>query len=134
MKNGSARSGCLISFFLWAAIFAVFVLVTGCASLDHAGVASYKVKPFDAAGKTLCCEVEIVNGKQIASLDATIEKRGDDYTVVLKQRGVEAFRGQAIAAGAVTATATTAAKAATAIMVAPAAAAVGGAAIRAIAQ
>jgi hypothetical protein len=77
-------------------------------------------------------EVTVNNGKQYASLDARIEKRGEDYTVELKERGVEAFRGQQIAAGAATATAATAAKAAAGVLVAPAAAALGGAAIGAI--
>lgn len=128
------RAGLLISFMLWAAIFAVYVLVSGCTSLDSAGVASYTVKPALIEGRAVCCEVTVHNGKQYASLDARIEKRGDDYTVELKERGVEAFKGQQIAAAAATATASTAAKAATAVLVAPAAVSVGGAAIEAIAQ
>lgn len=126
------RAGLLISFMLWAAILAVYVLVSGCASLDSAGVAVYTIKPMLVDGKTLCCEVSVSNGKQYASLDATVVKTGDDYTVELKERGVEAFRGQQIAAGAATATAATAAKAAAGVLVAPAAAALGGAAIGAI--
>lgn len=128
------RAGCLISFFMWAAVLALFVLVSGCASLDHAGVASYTIKPMLIEGRPVCCEVAVNNGKQYASLDAMVEKKGDDYSVTLSERGVEAFRGQQIAAGAAASTAATAAKGAAAIVVGPAAAAVGGAAIRALVQ
>lgn len=88
------------------------VLLGGCASLDHAGVARYTVRPMIVDGAPLCCEVEVVNGKQYAMLDALIEKRGGDYTVMLSERGVEAFDGQKVAAGAAKSATGTAAKAA----------------------
>lgn len=82
-------------------IIAALLALAGCASLDHAGTAAYDVRPFiDAAGAPHCCEVSVRNGKEIASLKARIEKRGDDYIVELEQQGVQAFAGQAIAAGA----------------------------------
>ena len=95
------------------------LVLSGCASLQYAGVASYSVEPVEINGNPQCCRVSIHNGKQIARLDAQVEKRGDDYTVSLKQWNVEAFTGQQIAADSATASAATAAKAATAIMLAP---------------
>lgn len=92
------------------AALAAFAL-QGCASIDNAGTASYSVKPFMAGDRAMCCEVTINNGKEIALLDATIIKSGDDYQVHLHEEGVKAFEGQRIAAGAVKATASSAVKA-----------------------
>jgi len=75
----------------------------GCASLQNAGTAHYSVKPFvtnHTTGEMSCCEVVVDNGKEISSLVAHIEKRGNDYTVDLNEQGVKAFEGQAIASGA----------------------------------
>ena len=79
---------------------AAMLAVSGCASLQYAGVAAYTVRPFGVGGQLVCCEVQIRNGKEIASLDATVEKTGGDYRVSLRQRGVQAFEGQAISAAA----------------------------------
>lgn len=113
---------------------AALVSLAGCASLDHAGVASYTIKPMMIDGRAVCCEVAVHNGKQYASLDAMVEKTGDDYSVRLSERGVEAFRGQQIAADAATASAATAAKAAASIMVAPVALPAAAAAIGVLAK
>ena len=76
-------------------------LLAGCSTLNHAGNASYSVKPFkDDAGALVCCAVDINNGKEIASLEAHVSKQGDDYTVDLKEQGVAAFEGQRIASDA----------------------------------
>lgn len=96
------------------------LLISGCASLQYAGNASYSVQPFkDDSGATLCCAVNVHNGKEIASLEAHITKKGDDYTVDLKEQGVAAFQGQQIAAGATQAAIDAAAKAAVAAALAP---------------
>lgn len=92
--------------------------MTGCASLNHAGTASYSMKPVLVNDKLVCCEVTINNGKEFALLDATVIKRGDDYEVRLHEEGVAAFDGQHLASD-------TAAKAATlgaAVLIAPVAA------------
>lgn len=83
---------------LLAALLAVSL--SGCASLNNAGTASYSVRPFMVGDKPICCEVTVNNGKEIAVLDATIIKRGNDYEVHLHEEGVVAFEGQRIAAGA----------------------------------
>jgi hypothetical protein len=98
---------------------AAVALVSGCASLDHAGSASYSVRPVQIGERIVCCEVAIVNGKEYATLDAMLEKRGDDYTVLLSERGVGAFAGQRIAAGGLKSAATAAAGAAAAAALAP---------------
>lgn len=90
----------------------ILLALTGCASLNEAGTARYSVKPFMAGDKAVCCEVTIANGKEIRLLDATVEKRGDDYTVKLQEEGVTAFDGQRIAAGAAQTAAADAVKAA----------------------
>lgn len=90
----------------------VALMLAGCASLQYAGTASYSVKPFEVAGQPVCCEVSIFNGKEIASLDAVIKKSGADYEVVLSQRGIKAFEGQAISAQALEASINAAVKAA----------------------
>lgn len=109
----------------WLVVGLVALALPGCASIDQAGTASYSIKPALVNDKLVCCEVVIVNGKQYASLDALIEKRGDDYTMMLSERGVEAFRGQEIAAGAAKSAASLAGKAAAiggAVLIAPIAA------------
>jgi hypothetical protein len=88
--------------FLSVLIAAVLLPMYGCASLNHAGTASYSVKPFaDQNGNVHCCEVTVHNGKEIESLEAHIEKNGDNYVVDLKEKGVKAFAGQRISASAV---------------------------------
>ena len=110
----------------------VSLSLIGCASLNQAGTASYTIKPMLIDGRTVCCEVAVINGKQYASLDATLIKAGDDYTVTLSERGVEAFRGQEIAAGAAASAGKVALKAAAiggAVLIAPIAAPAVGAAL-----
>ncbi len=90
----------------------LFLFLTGCASVQNAGTAEYSVKPVAIGEKTICCEVTVKNGKEFAYLEAHIEKRGDDYTVDLKEQGVKAFEGQAIAASVIGASLTVAQRAA----------------------
>lgn len=94
--------------------------LAGCASLNNAGTADYQVRTYlDAGGAPHCCEVSVRNGKEIASVKARIEKRGDDYTVEIEQQGVQAFAGQAIVAGATKDALEAAARAAVASALAP---------------
>lgn len=88
--------------YLIITLSAAVAMLSGCASMQYAGTASYSVKPFtDKAGNVACCEVAVNNGKEIANLEAHIVKTPDGgYTVDLKEQGVAAFQGQAIAAGA----------------------------------
>ena len=84
-----------------AVLLICVVALAGCTSLQNAGTAEYSVKPFlDGAGNAVCCEVLVRNGKEIANLEAHITKQGDSYSVDLKEQGVAAFKGQAIAAEA----------------------------------
>ena len=98
----------------------LLALASGCTSLQYAGTASYSVKPIvDAKGNVICCSVDVKNGKEIANLEAHIQKQGDNYTVDLKEQGVAAFAGQAIAAGATKEAIDAAVKTALAIALAP---------------
>lgn len=102
-------------------LFAIMAGLTGCASLQNAGTAEYTVRPFlDQSGTAHCCEVAVRNGKEIANLEAHIAKQGDNYTVDLREQGVVAFQGQAIAAGATRVSIDAAAKVAAAAALAPA--------------
>lgn len=101
-------------------ISTVLATLSGCASMQYAGTASYSVKPIvDTSGGVVCCAVEVHNGKEIANLEAHIYKQGDSYTVDLKETGVAAFAGQAIAAGALKEAVDGAVKAAVSAALAP---------------
>lgn len=95
--------------------------LTGCASIEYAGTSSLSVQPVEIGGQPRCCAVTVHDGKQYASVDVLLEKTGDDYRLKLSARGVEAFRGQEIAAGATQSLASTSAKAAAVAAIAPAA-------------
>ena len=79
----------------------VIYFLTGCQSLQFAGTAEYSIKPFATeGGKLACCEVSVKNGKEIANLEASITKTGDDYSITLKENGIAAFKGQQVSADA----------------------------------
>lgn len=103
-------------------IIAVLSLLAGCSSLQYAGNASYSVKPFitdKTSGSAICCEVVITDGKERASLDLHVVKTGDSYDITLSERGITAFAGQTIAAGATQAAIEAAAQAAASAALAP---------------
>ena len=75
-------------------IIALALALTGCASLQNAGMAEYSVKPMVIDKQTVCCEVTVKNGKEYASLKAKVVKKGDDYIVELEEQAVSAFAGQ----------------------------------------
>lgn len=124
------------------------LLLAGCASLRYSGIAEYSLTPvfsgpqhtFEGYG------LQVVNGKEIASVQASMVKKGNDYTITLKELGVKAFQGQAIAADAASTLGANAVKAALiggGVMIAPVAGAaiasgplgalVGGAAVGSVA-
>lgn len=76
------------------------LIFTGCASLDTAGVSTLSIQPIEVQGKTVCCAVEVKDGKQYASVKLKMQKVGEDYLLDLSAQDVEAFRGQAQAADA----------------------------------
>jgi hypothetical protein len=95
--------------------------LSGCESLQYAGNSSYSIKPIvlDAKAKsTICCSVDIHDGKETAQMTAHMVKHGDDYDISLSKTGETAFAGQAIAAGATQAAIDAAAKAAVAVALA----------------
>lgn len=122
----TAQSGfASISLVLALAVLSLTAL-TGCSTLQHAGNAQYSVTPFDTGEKTAegkpilrCCKVDVNNGKEIANLDLHVTKTGEDYVVDLKEQGVLAFQGQAIAAQALQSAVDAAVKAALATALAP---------------
>lgn len=96
------------------------MLLSGCASLQNAGSASYSIKPFvTISGALICCEVVIADGKERASLEVSVVKQGENYSITLKEQGVQAFPGQAIAAGAAQSATAAAAKVAVGAALAP---------------
>lgn len=98
---------------------AILVGLSGCASLQNAGVASYSIKPMTIDKKQVCCEVTLLNGKQYAQLNVDIVRDGDKWTVHLVESGVEAFAGQALAAGAARGAVAEAAKVGVAVALTP---------------
>ncbi|GAB6125023.1 hypothetical protein [Humidesulfovibrio idahonensis] len=79
----------------------LLLALAGCA-LRNAGVAEYRLRPYlDANGTERCCEVSIINGKEIANLEAVFTRAADgSCRVELRETGVQAFEGQKIAADA----------------------------------
>ena len=101
---------------------AAMLALAGCSSLQYAGNAAYTVKPFITdvtTGAAMCCEVEIRDGKERASLDLHVVKSGENYDITLSERGTTAFAGQTIAAGSTQAAISAAAKAAASAALAP---------------
>ncbi|MEO6147535.1 MAG: hypothetical protein ABIT70_10940 [Sulfuriferula sp.] len=95
--------------------------LAGCQSLQYAGNSSYSIKPIvlDAkAHTTICCQVDVHDGKETAQMTAHMVKHGDDYDISLSKTGETAFAGQAIAAGATQDAINAAAKAAVAVALA----------------
>lgn len=109
------------------------LLLTGCASLQNAGMAEYSVKPMIIGEQTVCCEVVVKNGKEYASLKAKVQKTGDDYLVVLEEQTVQAFAGQKQTADFATSTVEAAATLGASVIAAPAVGALG-TGIKALAQ
>lgn len=72
-------------------------MLGGCPSLQYAGNASYTVRPIEVSSGLVCCEVAVINGKEIAKLDAHIIYNKDGtYNVHLREWNIAAFKGQAI--------------------------------------
>lgn len=93
--------------------------MSGCASLQYAGSASYSVRPFIENGKTICCRVDVHNGKEIGAVVVNVQKDGDNYKVFLQETGVQAFKGQQIAGSALQDSINGAVKAAIVTVLAP---------------
>lgn len=102
-----------------ALVFIVLLTLTGCESLQTAGTSSLSIKPILVDSRPQGWQLDVRDGKQYASIDVSVFKTGDDYSLTLSARGVEAFRGQEVAAGATKSLASTTAKAAAAAAIAP---------------
>lgn len=112
----------------------VALLLSACTSIQSAGVADYTVRPIVIGEKTICCEIIVKNGKEYASLKASIKKAGSDYSVDLEEQTVQAFAGQQRAAEVVTKAVDAAATVGTAIIATPVAGAALGTGIKVLAQ
>lgn len=95
------------------------MLISGCTSLQGAGIASYSVKPMLLNGEQICCEVTMLNGKEYAELKVDIVREGGKWSVHLDEKGVAAFQGQSISASAVGGVVSEAAKISVASALAP---------------
>lgn len=98
------------------------IALSGCASLQNAGSSAYTLKPFitnPQTGATVCCEVTVSDGKERASLTLNISKVGENYYFSMDEKGVAAFQGQEIAAGATKDAIASAAKTAALAILAP---------------
>lgn len=79
-------------------LMCLMALLSGCSSIQNAGVSTYSVKPFKHGDEVLCCEVAIASGREIGKLKARIEKKGADFVAEVEIDGVKAFEGQALSA------------------------------------
>ncbi|MCX4155009.1 MULTISPECIES: hypothetical protein [Paraburkholderia] len=70
------------------------LLLGACASLWYAGESDYAVTLPDGV------VVTIHSGKQEQSVNAAFVQTPSGYVITLQETGVEAFKGQAVAAGA----------------------------------
>ena len=114
-------------------LIALIIGISGCTSLNNAGVASYQVKPMELSnGKVVCCDIIINNGKEYSSLEAHVIKHGDNYEVHLNEVGIFAFEGQKIVAGVATETIKKAGSVAGGVLMAPVIAPAAGAVINGI--
>lgn len=68
--------------------------LSGCASLWYAGESDYRVTLDDGV------VIEIHSGKQEQAVNATFTQSPYGYVITLQETGVQAFKGQAVAAGA----------------------------------
>ncbi|MDB6082230.1 MAG: putative lipoprotein [Gammaproteobacteria bacterium] len=75
--------------------------LAGCVNL-YAGISRYEISPLqDANGKiTGCCTLRVTSGKEYAAINAKFIKTGEDYSIVLDEQQIEAFKGQAVIASA----------------------------------
>lgn len=79
---------------------AAMALLSGCSSLQNAGMAEYTVTPVFPKVGPPAYTIKIINGKQIAKLDAKVTKTGQNYSISLHELGIQAFKGQQISATA----------------------------------
>ncbi len=96
--------------------------LSGCASLQYAGVSKFDAVPIVDAktGSVTCCEIHGVSGKEYAALNISASRSSDGViSLVVAESGTKAFEGQALAAGAAQNAIDAAAKAAVAAALAP---------------
>lgn len=86
------------------AILIIFAaLLTGCASIEHAGYDSYVLKSFTAPlGMTGCCELTVTSGKEYDGRSVRFETNGAGAVLTIQEVGAKAFKGQALAVKALT--------------------------------
>ena len=70
-----------------AVLICLVALLAGCA-----GISTYSIRPFyDPDLRTLvCCQALITNGKNLATLQVTAKKSGNDYDLTFSETGVSA--------------------------------------------
>jgi hypothetical protein len=103
-------------------LLAVLISLSGCASLQYAGISKFDAVPIVDAktGAVTCCEIHGVSGKEYAALNIAASRNADGViSLTVAESGTKAFEGQAISAGATQAAIDAAAKAAVAAALAP---------------
>lgn len=76
----------------------VIAMLTGCASVQDAGRSEYSIAPIEAGGKTICCAVSVVSGREIGHVRAELKQTAAGPEVKFSAQSIKAFEGQAIAA------------------------------------
>ena len=69
-------------------------LLSGCASLWFAGISDYQLVMPDGV------TISIYSGKEAQAVSASLTTTDQGYSITLKENGVKAFEGQAVAGSA----------------------------------
>lgn len=81
----------------------LLLALTGCATIDNAGHSAYSATAVkDAAGKVVGYDFAVKDGKEYSARQIQFQAKGDSVTITIVEGESKAFRGQGIAAKALT--------------------------------
>ena len=93
----------IIVLFCWCLLGALFLGLSGCASIENAGFDSYTIRSFKSdMGVTSCCEFEAKSGKEYKARQISFESNGTGAALMVIEGEAKAFKGQALAVKALT--------------------------------
>lgn len=77
------------------------LLTALCLSGCYAGIVKYNVRPFMLNGALVCCEANVISGKNVGSVVAHVTKTGDNFTLDLTEDNVNSSASISAATAAV---------------------------------
>ena len=72
-------------------------MLSGC----YAGIVRYNVRTFKSGDVWICCEAEVISGKNVGSVVAHVTKTGDNFTFDLTEDAVNSSASISAATAAV---------------------------------